>query len=59
MMTCSGVRNPIPEQIGRAHVFILHGGKFPQFILSVVNVDLEHVIGLLLNFLFPLVPIQR
>jgi len=51
--------NPFSELIERAHVFILHGGEFLQFILSVVNVDLEHIVGLLLNFFFPLVPIQR
>ena len=59
MMTCSSVRNSISELIERAHVFVLHGGKFLQFILSVVNVDLEHVVGLLFNLFFPLVPIQR
>jgi hypothetical protein len=59
MITCSNVRNPISEPIERAHVFILHGGEFLQFVLSVVNVDLEHIVGLFLNFFFPLVPIQK
>lgn len=59
MITCSSVRNAFSELIERPHVFILHGGEFLQFILSVVNVDLEHIVGLLFNFFFPLVPIQR
>lgn len=59
MITCSSVRNLFSELIERPHVFILHGGEFLQFILSVVNMDLEYIVGLLLNFFFPLVPIQR
>jgi len=59
MITCSSVRNSISELIEGVHIFILHGGEFLQFILSVVNVDLEHIVGLLLNLFFPLVPNQR
>jgi len=53
------MRNPISELIGRAHVFILHGGELLQLVLSVMNVDLEHVVGLLLDLFFPLSPTQR
>ena len=53
------MKNPILEPIERAHIFVLHGGEFLQFILSVVNVDLEYIVSLLLDFFFPLVPIQR
>lgn len=58
-MICSSMRFSILEQVEAAHIFVLHGGEFLQFILSVVNVDFEHVVGLLLDFFFPLVPVQK
>lgn len=54
-----GCENLIAELMGRAYIFLLHGREFLKFILSVVNVDLEHVVGLLLDFFFPLGPTQR
>ena len=48
-----------PKPIGKAHVFIPHGGEFLEFVLPVVNMDLENAVGLLLNFVFPLGPTQR
>jgi len=50
---------PIPELREGAHVFILHDGEFLQFILAVVNMDFEYIVGLLLDFFFPLVPSRR
>ena len=57
-MTCSSMKSLIPEPVEVAHILVLHGGEFLQFILSVVNVNFEHVVGLLLDFFFPLVPVQ-
>ena len=54
MIIYSGVKRAVSGTSGGAHVLVLHRGEFLEFILSVVNVDLEYTVGLLLDFFFPL-----
>jgi len=48
-----------PESMGRTHILVLHCGEFLKFVLSVVNVDLEYAVGLLLDFFLPLGSVRR
>ena len=52
-------KESVPKPIGKAHVFIPHGGEFLKFVLPVVNMNLENAVGLLLDFVPPLSPTQR
>ena len=55
----TSVRAPIEVFTEGTHVFVLHGGKFLEFVLAMMNMNLEYVVGLLLNLFLPLVPTQK
>jgi hypothetical protein len=59
MIICWGVRNASQGFIGGSHVFVLHAGEVLEFVPSVMYTDFEYVVGLLLDFLFPLVSTGR
>lgn len=59
MIICSSVRNRVEDGIEGTHVLVFHNGEFLEFVLPMVNVNLEHVVGLFLDLFLPLAPTQK